>query len=184
MALRHHHEGRACRMLPQPTWDEFPDRREGRSSPQSPAPWGRHVRLATAWRSLAPITHSMSTDVYTSEGLFDFTSEPAIEALKADESRSWPFSNPDILLEGVSDAGVNSTPDEVAFAAQRVGLYFKYFSAPLLMAQSWDDPKLLHLGPLPKFTNGEGSTVFWTSGVRASSSMVKTRKRRPSTSRP
>ena len=32
------------------------------------------------------------------------------------------------------------------------------------MAASWDDPKLLHLGPLPKFTNGEGSTVFWTTG--------------------
>ena len=32
------------------------------------------------------------------------------------------------------------------------------------MAQNWDDPKLLHLGPLPKFANGEGSTVFWTTG--------------------
>ncbi len=32
------------------------------------------------------------------------------------------------------------------------------------MAASWDDPNLLHLGPLPKFTNGEGSTVFWTTG--------------------
>ena len=42
--------------------------------------------------------------------------------------------------------------------------YFKYFNAPLRMAASWDDPKLLHLGPLPKFANGEGSTVFWTTG--------------------
>jgi len=74
------------------------------------------------------------------------------------------FANPDILLEGASDAGVNGTPDEVAFAAQRVGLYFKYFNAPLRMAANWDDPKLLHLGPLPKFKNGEGSTVFWTTG--------------------
>jgi multiple sugar transport system substrate-binding protein len=74
------------------------------------------------------------------------------------------FSNPDILLEGSSDAGVNGTTDELAFAAQRVGLYFKYFNAPLRMAASWDDPKLLHLGPLPRFTNGEGSTVFWTTG--------------------
>ena len=32
------------------------------------------------------------------------------------------------------------------------------------MAANWDDPKLLHLGPLPKFANGEGSTVFWTTG--------------------
>ena len=68
------------------------------------------------------------------------------------------------MSRAASDAGVNGTPDEVAFAAQRVGLYFKYFNAPLRMAASWDDPKLLHLGPLPKFKNGEGSTVFWTTG--------------------
>ena len=105
----------------------------------------------------------MSTKVYTPEGLFDFTSEPAIEALKL-MKKIMALSNPDILLEGASDAGVNGTPDEVAFAAQRVGLYFKYFNAPLRMAASWDDPKLLHLGPLPKFANGEGSTVFWTTG--------------------
>ena len=105
----------------------------------------------------------MSTKVYTSEGLFDFTSEPAIEALKL-MKQIMAMANPDILLEGASDAGVNGTPDEVAFAAQRVGLYFKYFNAPLRMAASWDDPKLLHLGPLPKFANGEGSTVFWTTG--------------------
>ena len=49
-------------------------------------------------------------------------------------------------------------------AAQRVGLYFKYFNSPLRFAASWDDPKALHLGPLPKFANGEGSTVFWTTG--------------------
>ena len=95
--------------------------------------------------------------------MFDFTSEPAIEALKL-MKQIMAYSNPDILLEGGSDAGVNGTPDEIAFAAQRVGLYIKYFNAPLRMAASWDDPKLLHLGPLPKFTNGEGSTVFWTTG--------------------
>jgi ABC-type glycerol-3-phosphate transport system substrate-binding protein len=143
------------------TWDEFLTDAKSIVASKS-APWGGTFDCH-GWRSLAPITHSMSTDVYTSEGLFDFTSEPAIEALKL-MKHIMAFSNPDILLEGVSDAGVNSTPDEVAFAGQRVGLYFKYFSAPLLMAQSWDDPKLLHLGPLPKFTNGEGSTVFWTSG--------------------
>jgi len=119
------------------------------------------MRMAGAlW---APVTHSMSSKVYTSEGLFDFTSEPAIEALKL-MKQIMMMANPDILLEGASDAGVNGTPDEVAFATQRVGLYFKYFNAPLRMAASWDDPKQLHLGPLPKFANGEGSTVFWTTG--------------------
>jgi ABC-type glycerol-3-phosphate transport system substrate-binding protein len=115
------------------------------------------------WRSVAPMTHSMSSNVYTPEGLFDFTSDPAIEALKL-MKQIMALSHPDILLEGASDGGVNGTPDEVAFATQRAAYYTKYFNAPLRMAQNWEDPKLLHLGPLPKFASGEGSTVFWTTG--------------------
>jgi multiple sugar transport system substrate-binding protein len=142
------------------TWDEFLVSSK-KIVDSKAAPWGATFD-AHGWRSLVPITHSMSTKVYT-DGLFDFTSDPAIEALKL-MKQIMAYSNPDILLEGSSDAGVNSTTDEIAFQAQRVGLYFKYFNAPLRMAASWDDPKLLHLGPLPKFANGEGSTVFWTTG--------------------
>ncbi len=119
---------------------------------------------AHGWRSIAPFAHSRSSDVYTSEGLFDFTSEASVEALML-MKKIMALSHPDILLAGGSDAGVNGTPDEVAFAAQRVGYYNKYFNAPLRMAQFWDDPKQLHLGPLPKFAGGEGSTVFWTTGT-------------------
>jgi multiple sugar transport system substrate-binding protein len=143
------------------TWDDFLTGAKTIVDKKA-APWGGTFD-AHGWRLLAPVTHSMSTQVYTPEGLFDFTSDPAIEALKL-MKQIMAYSNPDILLEGASDAGVNGTPDEVAFAAQRVGLYFKYFNAPLRMSASWDDPKLLHLGPLPKFANGEGSTVFWTTG--------------------
>src|SRR5271170_8039821 len=143
------------------TWDEFLASSKKIVASKA-APWGATFD-AHGWRSLVPVTHSMSIKVYTPDGLFDFTSEPAIEALKL-MKQIMAFSNPDILLEGSSDAGVNGTTDEIAFATQRVGLYFKYFNAPLRMAASWDDPKLLHLGPLPKFTNGEGSTVFWTTG--------------------
>ena len=114
------------------------------------------------WRSLVPFTHSMSPDVYKN-GLFDFTSDASIEALVL-MKKIMAYANPDILLEGATDGGVNGTPDEVAFAAQRVGYYNKYFNAPLRMAQNWDDPTQLHLGPLPKFANGAGSTVFWTTG--------------------
>ena len=143
------------------TWDEFLVSSK-KIVDSKAAPWGATFD-SHGWRSLAPITHSMSSNVYTPDGRFDFASEPAIEALKL-MKQIMAMSNPDILLEGASDAGVNGTPDEVAFAAQRVGLYFKYFNAPLRMAASWDDPTLLHLGPLPKFANGEGSTVFWTTG--------------------
>ena len=142
------------------TWDEFLASSK-KIVDSKAAPWGATFD-AHGWRSLVPVTHSMSTKVYT-DGLFDFTSEPAIEALKL-MKQVMAYSNPDILLEGGSDAGVNGTPDEIAWAAQRVGLYFKYFNAPLKMAVSWDDPKLVHLGPLPKFANGEGSTVFWSTG--------------------
>ncbi len=118
---------------------------------------------AHGWRSLAPYTHSMSTDVYNETGLFEFTSDAAIEALML-MKEMMQYSHPDILLAGASDGGVNGTPDEVAFAAQRVGYYTKYFNAPLRMAAYWDNPTDLHMGPLPKFANGEGSTVFWTTG--------------------
>ena len=126
------------------------------------APFGATVD-SHGWRSLCPMAHSMTRNVYTSEGLVDFTSDAAIEALML-MKKIMALSHPDILLEGASDGGVNGTPDEVAFAAQRVGYYHKYFNAPLRMAQNWDDPKLLHMGPLPKFANGEGSTAFWTTG--------------------
>jgi multiple sugar transport system substrate-binding protein len=146
---------------PTATWDDYLANAKKIIDAKA-APFGATFD-AHGWRSLAPMAHSMSSKVYTSEGLFDFTSEPAIEALKL-MKKIMALSQPDILLEGASDAGVNGTPDEVAFAAQRVGYYTKYFNAPLRMAQNWDDPKLLHLGPLPKFANGEGSTVFWTTG--------------------
>ena len=119
---------------------------------------------ARGWRSLAPFTHSLSSDCYTSEGLFDFTGDAAIEALMLMKN-IMRDSNPDILLAGTSDGGMNGTPDEVAFAAQRVGYYTKYQNAPLRMAQYWDNPDQLRLGPLPKFAGGEGSTVFWTTGA-------------------
>ena len=116
------------------------------------------------WRSLAPYAHSMSTDVYTEEGLFDFTSEPSVEALKL-MKQMMEYSHPDILLEGATDGGVNGTPDEVAFAAQRVGYYTKYFNAPLRMAANWPDPTKLQMGGLPKFSGSDGGTIFWTTGA-------------------
>ena len=118
---------------------------------------------AHGWRSLVPFAHSLSTKVYTADGLFDFTSDAAVESLKL-MKQIMAFANPDILLEGATDGGVNGTPDEVAFASRKVAYYTKYFNAPLRMAANWPDPKKLQMGGLPKFANGEGSTVFWTTG--------------------
>ena len=118
---------------------------------------------AHGWRSLAPFAHSMTTDVYTPDGLFDFTHDAAVESLVL-MKKIMAVSHPDVLLPGTADGGVNNTPDEVAFGAQRVGYYTKYFNAALRFAQNWDDPDQVALAPLPKFPGGEGSTVFWTTG--------------------
>jgi multiple sugar transport system substrate-binding protein len=146
---------------PPATWDEYLQNAKAVVD-SGAAPFGATFD-AHGWRSLAPMTHSRTTDVYTADGLFDFTSEPAIEALML-MKKIMALSHPDILLAGATDAGVNGTPDEVAFAAQRVCYYTKYFNAPLRMAQYWDDPTQLKLAPQPKFTAGQGSTVFWTTG--------------------
>lgn len=146
---------------PPETWDDY--LANSKTVVESgAAPFGATFD-AHGWRSVAPMAHSMSSDVYTPEGLFDFTSDAAVEALIL-MKKIMEVANPDILLAGATDGGVNGTPDEVAFAAQRVGYYTKYFNAPLRMAQYWDDPTQLHMGPLPKFAGGEGSTVFWTTG--------------------
>ena len=128
------------------------------------------------------MTHSMSTNVYTSEGLFDFTSEPAIEALKL-MKQIMAMANPDILLEGASDAGVNGTPDEVAFAAQRVGYYTKYFNAPLRMASELGRSQGCCISA--RCRNSPTARARRCSGRRAArcSSTARTRTRRPSTSR-
>src|SRR5579884_757466 len=122
---------------------------------------------AHGWRSLAPFTHSLSTDVYYTDDfggkLFDFTSDPAIQALQLMKKMK-DLSGPNVLNPGTIDGGVNDTPDENMFAAQEVAYYCKYFNAPLRMANTWPDPTKLKLAALPKFQGGVGSTVFWTTG--------------------
>jgi ABC-type glycerol-3-phosphate transport system substrate-binding protein len=122
---------------------------------------------AHGWRSLAPITHSFSTEAYYNlEGdpvpLFDFTHEAAIEALEV-MKRMLDLSSANALQPGATDGGVNQTPDEVAFGAQQVAYYVKYQNAPLRFASTWPDPSALRMGALP--TGGAGSTVFWTTGA-------------------
>ncbi len=124
---------------------------------------------AHGWRSLAPITHSRSTDVYYKLGndptpLFDFTNDAAIEALMT-MKKMLDLSSANALQPGTTDGGVNNTPDEVAFGSQAVAYYIKYQNAPLRFAATWDDPKALRLGALPSFKGGKGSTAFWTTGA-------------------
>ena len=70
-----------------------------------------------------------------------------------------------MLNPGTSDAGVNGTPDEVAFAAQQATYFMKYqmrrcASRPLARSRT-----SCSLGRCRSRQDGEGSTVFWTTGA-------------------
>ena len=126
---------------------------------------------SNGWRSLAPITHSFSSDCYynlegdkTGFPLYDFTSEPAIQALMI-MKQMLDLSSANALQPGMSDGGVNQTPDEIAFAAELVPYYIKYQNAPLRMPAKWKDPTQFRMGALPTAKGGEGGTVFWDTGA-------------------
>lgn len=143
-------------------WDEFIANSQTVKD-SGAAPYGC-VFDWNAWRSLIPITHSISTDVYSEDGIFAWTSDAAVQALET-MKRLTELSSPDILSAGSTDGGVNATPDEQAFAAQQAGYYIKYANAHLRMAAAWPDPTQLRIGPLPVTAGGQGSTVFWNTGI-------------------
>ncbi len=144
------------------TWDEYLAN-AAKIQESGAAPFGCTFD-GHGWRSLAPITHSISTDVYTEDGLFDFTNDAVVEALEI-MKRMMEVSHPDVLNPGTSDGGVNGTPDEGAFAAQQVAYYVKYQNAHLRFAGTWPDPGNLRLAGLPKTETGVGGTVFWDTGA-------------------
>ncbi|MBA2520266.1 MAG: extracellular solute-binding protein [Chloroflexia bacterium] len=145
------------------TWDEFIANAQAVQD-SGVAPFGLTFDR-NAWRSLIPITHSISTDVYDPDtGLFQWNSEPAVQALEI-MKRMMPLANPDVLNPGQTDGGVNQTPDEQAFASQAVAYYIKYQNAHLRFAGAWPDPSQLQLSALPMVEGGDGGTVFWTTGA-------------------
>jgi multiple sugar transport system substrate-binding protein len=143
------------------TWDEFIANAKKVVSSKA-APYGA-VFDAHGWRSLAPIAHTFSTNVYTPAGLFDFTSDAAVNALEV-MKQMMEVAPKNILEEGKTDAGVNVTPDEETFAARQVAYWVKYQNAPTRFSGTWPDPKVLHIAGLPKARSG-GGTVFWNTGA-------------------
>jgi ABC-type glycerol-3-phosphate transport system substrate-binding protein len=146
---------------PPVSWDDFVENAR-RVVSSGAAPYGCTFD-ARPWRSLVPITYSISTAVYTDDGLFDLRHEATVEALEV-LRRLKEVANPD-ALDPSTTAGVGATPDEGAFAAQTAAYYLKYQNALVRMAALWPDPRRLSLGRLPRHPGGEGSTVFWTTGM-------------------
>jgi multiple sugar transport system substrate-binding protein len=143
------------------TWDEFIANAKKVVSSKA-APYGA-VFDAHGWRSLAPIAHTFNPNVYTPAGLFDFTSDAAVNALEI-MKRLMEVAPKNILEEGKVDGGVNTTPDEEAFAARQAAYYIKYQNAPTRFAGTWPNPAVLHIAGLPK-ARGGGGTVFWNTGA-------------------
>jgi multiple sugar transport system substrate-binding protein len=142
------------------TWDEFIE--NARTVQESGvAPYGL-IFDNRDWRSLIPVTHSISTDVYTPDGLFRYDSEPAIQAVEI-LKRMMELTAVDVLAPGSVDAVVLA--DEAVWAAQQAAYYFKYQNAPLRNAAQWPDPTKLMLGNLPAPEGGVGGTAFWDTGA-------------------
>ena len=88
------------------TWDEYLANAQ-KVVDSGAAPFGCTFD-AHAWRSLLPITHSISRDVYDPEtGIFMWNSDPAVEALEI-MKRMMPLANPDVLQPGKTDGGVKA----------------------------------------------------------------------------
>lgn len=149
---------------PPASWDEYID--NARTVQRSGgAPYGCTFDPRPA-RSLVPITYTFDTDVYTDDGLFDYTNEAVARALEV-QRRMTELANPD-LLDPSTTAGSGATTDEGAFASQLVGYYVKYTNALIRGANTWPDPSRLALSSLPELEDGDGATLFWTTSLALS----------------
>jgi ABC-type glycerol-3-phosphate transport system substrate-binding protein len=147
--------------LPPRTWDEYVE--NARTVQRvGAAPYGCTFD-PRGWRSLVPITYTFDTDVYTEDGLFDYTHDavtPALELMR----RMYELANPDVL-DPHTTAGSGATTDEGAFASQLVGYYVKYANAPVRAANTWPDPSRLALSSVPTPEGREGAVLFWTTAI-------------------
>ena len=147
---------------PPATWDEYLTNAKTVVD-SGAAPFGATFD-AHGWRSLAPITHSLSTDVYTSEGLFDFTSDPAIEALMM-MKKMMALSHPDILLAGRQRRRRQRHAGRGRLRRPAGRLLHQILQCPAPHGRRTGRTRAAEAGALPKFAHGEGSTVFWTTGA-------------------
>ena len=127
------------------TWDEWIHSAR-QVMDRGVAPFGAAFN-PNGWLSLAPIAHSIDSDIYTEDGLFDFTHEAVVEALE--------------IMRRLTEL---SQPEEAGFASEGAAYYFDHVYAALDMASRWSDPGLLRIGALPSVPGGAGGTVFWSVG--------------------
>ena len=152
------------------TWEEYTDIARRISAKKLHNKGGDLVAGATydwhPWRSLMPVVHSISLDVYTKEGYPDFKNPvyaQAFEILKG----IVPYAPKDFFATGTAvEAG---TIDEVAMKSSRVAMIFKYANTSVHASNVWQGVGHIAdmgLSKLPKpAKGGAGGSVFWDSGA-------------------
>jgi len=113
------------------------------------------------WRSVMPVAHSISLDVYTPEGYPNFKSPVFVQAYKILKGIV-PYAPKDFFSPGTAvEAG---TIDEVAFKSSRVAMLFKYPNSAIHASSIWGINDL-GIARLPKpAAGGAGGSVFWDTG--------------------
>ena len=162
------------------TWDEFIANAQ-KVQESGAAPYGL-IFDNRDWRSLIPVTHSISTDVYTPDGLFRYDSDAAIEALEIMkrmmqlDQRRHPAPRQRRRHGARRPSGLRGR--------SRLAYYFKYQNAPLRNSATWPDPSQAvawHAARRPKAASAARSSG---TPARCSSSTARTSRRRSSSSRP
>jgi maltose-binding protein MalE len=117
------------------------------------------------WRSLMPVVHSISLNVYDKDGVPDLKN-PVYPQAMAILKGILPYSQKDFFATGTAvEAG---TIDEIALKAGRVAMIFKYANTAVHAANVWGSPGIADMGlaKLPKpAAGGAGGSVFWDTGA-------------------
>jgi maltose-binding protein MalE len=148
------------------TWEQFTDTASRISAAKLR---GGTVAGATydwhPWRSLMPVVHSISLNVYTKEG-YPIYSHPAfVQALNILKGIV-PYAPKDFFSPGNAVEG--ATSDDIAVNASRVAMKFKYTNSFIHASLLWGSGYGINdmgVARLPKpAAGGAGGTVFWDTG--------------------
>jgi ABC-type glycerol-3-phosphate transport system substrate-binding protein len=137
---------------------------------RAPADWDEYIANATTvqqsgaapygctfdifpWRSLIPIAHSFSADIYEPDGTFAWTSDAAVSALEV-MRRMTELANPDVV-----------TGNSQFYSVEGAGYLFSWMANHMLQSASWPDPGRVRVARMPVPPGGTGDTLFWCTGA-------------------
>lgn len=151
---------------PPATWEQFTDVAK-RINAKHLVNRGNSVAGATydwhPWRSLLPVVHSISLDVYDKNGYPNFK-HPAFAQAMGILKGILPYTPKDFFAGGPVEGG---TIDEVAMKAGRVAMFFKYANSAVHASLVWGGSGINDMGlaRLPKpAAGGAGGSLFWDTG--------------------